>query len=81
MHIKKTRYGDSAKADKRSPGGPAEPLGCIGTRFTQIATSLELQVNGQYWTTLRDYLQCLPKQDVTRCDGGCRLSSIKHLDE
>ena len=60
MRIKKTRYGDSAKADKRSSGGPAEPLGRIGIRCTQLVTSLELQVNDQSWTTLRDYLQCLP---------------------
>ena len=47
MHIKKTRYGDSAQADKRSSGGPADPLACIGTRCTQLVTSLELQVNDQ----------------------------------
>ena len=41
MHIKKIRYGDSAKAAKRSPWrGFAEPRGCIGTRRTPLAMSM-----------------------------------------
>ena len=40
MYTEKFRYGTSAYAGKRSSGGPIKPRGCIGTRYTPLATSL-----------------------------------------